>query len=227
VTPPPAPEAVEPPKPLVHPKPIIKEENAPALATAKPKPKPKPTPPKPKVKVDLHLADGPAPTPTPEKPKPKHLRKTPPPSAIAHEDDTDRDAPDSETSGLSKEQIAARLGKKLEEEGVTHAEKSGISGSADGHENSFSDFYASIHDQFMNKWQAPGTDDPNAAQPIIQIHVEKDGRVPPDRVVLLRSSGNAADDESALDAARSLGYLLQPLPDGCPPDITLNLKLTQ
>ena len=62
---------------------------------------------------------------------------------------------------------------------------------------------------------------------MVKIHVEKDGRVPPELVTLEQSSGNQAYDQSALDATRSLGYLLQPLPDGCPPDIHINFKLTR
>lgn len=221
---PPAPAAVQPPPPEpVHPKPVIKDETAPAVVPSKPKPKP--APPKPKIKVDLHLTDGP--TPVTDKPvhKPKHVKKTPPP-ATDRSDAPDRDASSPENMGLSKEQIAQRLGKKLEAAGVTSATRLGTSGAADGHNNPFADFYASIHDQIMNKWQEPNQDDQQAIDPVVQIHVESDGRVPAERVTLIRGSGNQAIDDSALGAARSIGYTLQPLPDGCPPDISITFKLT-
>jgi TonB family protein len=214
VTPPPPPRtAVQPPP--VPPKPVIHEENAPALATSKPKP-PAPK----KIKVDLHLAAGPAPVA-----KPKHAKKKPAPVADDRQNEPERDASNPENMGLSKEQIAARLGQKLEAAGVTHSDKFGTSGAADGHANPFADFYASIHDQVMNKWEEPNQDDAQATDPVVQIHVEKNGRVPPEQVSLLRGSGNQAIDDSALSAARSLGYTLQPLPDGCPPDISITFKL--
>ena len=40
--------------------------------------------------------------------------------------------------------------------------------------------------------------------------------MPAERVKLIHSSGNPAFDQSALDAARGMGYTLQPLPDGLP-----------
>jgi TonB family protein len=225
-TPPEPPQTAPPPSavvepPSVAPKPVIHDETAPSLAQAKPKPK---KPPKPKVKVDLHLADGPM--PAAEKPvKPKHHKKPVQPPADDRQDA--RDAADSDNMGLSKEQIAARLGDKLKAAGIDNATQTGVSGSHDSHASEFSDFYASIHDQVMNKWENPNIADPQAVNPVIQIHVEKDGRVPVEGVTLLQSSGNPTIDDSALAAARSLGYLLQPLPDRCPPDISITFKLAQ
>ena len=224
VTPPaPAPAAVQPPPPDAT-QPKIIQPQAPTLV-AKSKPKP-PKPVKPKIKVDLHLVDGPTPDVTTPAKLHKHVKK-PTVTPTEHHDETDRDAASADNMGLSKEQIAARLGEKLDEAGVSHSNVVGASGAADGHKNDFSDFYASIHDQVMNKWQEPNLDDSSAANPVVQIHVEKDGRVPPEQVTLLRGSGNQAIDDSALGAARSLGYLLQPLPDGCPPDISITFKLTR
>jgi outer membrane biosynthesis protein TonB len=222
VTPPPT-AATEPPPDETAPK--IIENNAPVLAHPKPKAvKPKPKP-KPKIKVDLHLADAPTP-PTPTPPKHKHVvKKTPPPSDQSDAPDRDTSSPDN--MGLSKDEIAQRLGEKLKAAGVDNSEKTGVSGSTDGHQNSFADFYAAIHDQVMNKWQEPNLDAAQAVNPVVQIHVEKDGRVPPEQVVLLRGSGNQAIDDSAINAAKSLGYLHEPLPDGCPPDISISFKLSQ
>jgi TonB family protein len=204
------------------PKPIVKADLQPVLRE-------KPiTPPKPKVKVDLKLADGP--TPVVEKPvvKPKpHLKK---PVAVVKPSDADapdRDAdaaPDSH--GLSREQVAEQLGKKLADAGVKDETKVGVSGAANSQANSFADFYAMIHDQVMDKWQHPSELQDNIVDPVVQIHVEKDGRVPPESVTLVKSSGDQACDDSALTAAKNLGNLLQPLPDGCPPDISITFKLT-
>jgi outer membrane biosynthesis protein TonB len=201
----------------VQPKVVIKEENAPSVAVAKPKPKPKPVK---KVKVDLHLVELPA-DGDESAPAPKPHRKTP---TLDRDHIADDDAPD--TSGLSKDQIAARLGKKLEAAGVSHADHTGPSGDPNGTSNPFADFYASINRQTMDKWQNPDAADQQAVNPVVEIHVEKDGRVPADRVYLKSGSGNQAIDESALNAARSLGYTLQPLPDGCPPDISITFELS-
>lgn len=225
VQPPPQPVAVKPP-PVPVPQPVeppVVKTDVPQLVPDKPVPKP---PQKVKVKVDLtQLVDG----PVPDKPvvKPKHHKK---PVAVAPTDDNapDSDAPSNPNStGLSKEQIAQQLGKKIEESGATNAEKIGKSGSANSHANSFADFYDSIRDQAYSKWKYPNLADETANSPVVTIHVEKDGHVPPDQVVLTQSSGNAAYDQSALAAAKSLGYLYQPLPEGCPPDISINFKLTR
>jgi outer membrane biosynthesis protein TonB len=216
VTPPPVAKAQPPPDEA---KPIIHEDNAPKLVSV---PKPvKPKPAKPKIKVDLTLADGPAAEKTP--PKHKHPKK-PAPTPADKEDDADASTPDS--AGLSKMQVASLIGKKIAAAGVANATKTGISGAADGRTNPFQDFYQSIHDQVMDKWQEPNQDSADATNPVVQIHVEKDGRVPPESVELLHGSGNQAIDDSALGAARALGYTLQPLPDDCPPDISITFKLT-
>jgi TonB family protein len=214
--PPPTSQAVQPPKPL-HLKPIIKPD-APLIAEDKPKPaKPKP----PKVKVDLNLVD--APTTAADKPvtKPKtHPKK--PVEKPAH-DETDN--PDS--TGLSRDEIAKQLGEKLEAAGIKNGVYSGPSGSANSHASAFADFYASIRDQVMSQWESPNLTDASAVNPIVEIHVDKDGRVPPESVRLTRSSGNETYDDSAVAAARGLGYLHEPLPDGCPPDIPITFKLTR
>jgi TonB family protein len=228
--PPPTHAEVKPPKPVeprpapVKPTPKIEP---PAMVSDKPillpKPvPPPPKPPKPKVKVDLTLADG----PTTDKPvtKPKEHKK---PAVKPDESKADDDAEKATSSGLSKEEIAAKLGDKLDEAGVSSATHTGISGAANAHPNDFSDFYASIRDQVMSQWQSPNLADETAVNPIVQIYVEKDGHVPPDSVHLIQSSGNPTYDDSAVAAAKSLGYLHEPLPDGCSPVIPITFKLTR
>ena len=105
--------------------------------------------------------------------------------------------------------------------------RTGQDGAEQSQANQFQDFYNSVRDQVMSKWEHPDVLDPSAVDPEVVIHVELDGRVPAESVMLTRSSGNQAYDDSALAAAKSLGYLLQPLPDGCPPDIHITFKLTR
>lgn len=222
VKPPPAPTP-----PPVEPKPVIKPD-APLIAHDTPAIKPpKPAPPKPKVKVDLtQLVDGPAvaddkPVVKP-KPHKKHVEKTTTDTATAQDTTSTPD-----NSGLSKAEIAAKLGQKLEAAGIKDAVNIGASGSDHTQANPFADFYASLRDQVMSKWTSPNLTDETAVNPVVQIHVEADGRVVPESVTLQRSSGNQSYDDSALAAARSIGYTLQPLPDGCPPDISITFKLTR
>jgi TonB family protein len=228
--PPPA-AAFQPPAPpvikQVQPKPVIEEPDAPTVVQEKTVTPPKPVTPKPKVKVDLNLADGPVPlTNKPLKPTPSHLKKTVTTTETANA--TDRPAVASpDDTGLSREEIAKKLGQKLQAAGVANATHIGPSGSEHAQANPFADFYLSVRDQVMSKWERPNLDDESAINPEVRIHVENDGRVPPESVTLVRSSGNPAYDDSALAAARSLGQLLQPLPDGCPPDISITFKLTR
>jgi TonB family protein len=218
---PPQPKVQKVQPPESKPPPILKP-NAPVQATP-PKPKPKPKPPAPpKVKVDLTLADAPdTDEPPPPKPKAKVHPKKP-----AHKADADA-ATSEETQGLSKQEVAQKLGDQFKDSGTEKADKTGIDGAAHVKQSDFADFYSSIHDQVMNKWTVPNAVDETAVDPVVQIHVDKDGRVPPDLVRLKRSSNNPAFDQSALEAARGMGYTLQPLPDGCPPDISITFNLRQ
>jgi TonB family protein len=225
VTPPtPTPTAITKPAPEPSPvEPVVKSD-APALIPDKSVPA-KPAPPK--VKVDLTLQDGPTPVKHVAKPKP-HLKKPVQATATDNANAPDRDAPSNPNStGLSKEEIAQKLGEKLQAAGVDSAVNPGTSGSEHAQENPYQDFYLSVRDQVMSKWTSPNLSDETAVTPEVTIHVEKDGRVPADQVTLTRSSGNQAYDDSAVAAAKSLGYLLQPLPDGCPPDIHINFKLNR
>jgi TonB C terminal len=228
VTPPkpgtPPPVAVKPPPVPAPFIPIVKSD-APSLVPDKTPVKP--PPPKPKVKVDLHLVDGPT-SETPPKPVKTHPKK--PAKNPDNIDDPDKNDSTSKTTttGLSKEQIAERLGDKTEAAGVKNAVKNGKSGSPNSTSaKPFGDFYDAIRDQVMSQWESPNLSDETAVNPIVHIHVEKDGRVPPESVYLQRSSGNPTYDDSAVAAAKGLGYLHEPLPEGCPPDIPITFKLTR
>jgi outer membrane biosynthesis protein TonB len=224
--PPPPPTATAPTKPVTPPPAIVPPPKPVALTQDKPlvKPPPKPTPPKPappKVKVDLTLADGPT-TPL-EKPKPKvhHKKLVVKPTEDSHDEDVSEKA---DSAGLSKEQIAEKLGEKLDASGVKNATKTGTSGSANSHQNQFSDYYLMIAQQIDDQWLIPNVAAEMTSNPLVHIYVEKDGRVPPEKVYLMRSSGNSAYDDSAVSTAKNFGYLREPLPDGCPPDISINFK---
>ena len=176
--PPPTPEAVKPTPPpqptALNPLPPNRSSNPEPLApppdkpvTIKPPP-PKPAPPpKPKPKIALSKADltevdtsasahGITTKPSPWSKKPskevpdKHLPKT------------DTSSPD--TTGLSKDQVAAKLASELKHSGVENAPATGPSGAENSHASDFSAFYLSVRDQVMNKWQHPNLDDATADQ---------------------------------------------------------------
>ena len=192
------------PAPTAKPPPIIKDDAREQAPPVKPKPV-KPTPPKvakaepakPKIKVDLsHLVDAPdTDEPTPVKAKPKvHPKKT-----THTEEKPARDAVESENDGLTRPpRWPASWARSWRPRAPTRARRPGPNGSTHSKANEFADFYQSIHDQVMSKWSVPNTVDDTAIDPIVRIHVEKDGRVPADRVTLERSSNNPAFDQSAL-----------------------------
>jgi len=222
--PPPAPAAVAPPEPpaesptpVIPPAPILKD-NAPPIKKEKPV-KPKPKPAKPKVKIDLHeveRTDATAET----TPKPvKHHAKKPAQKPDDAPDDSDSST---ENTGLSKEQIAEKLGEKLDASGTPNAQKYGASGSPNGHQNDFGEFYATIRDQVHAAWTSPLT--PADVEPYVRMHVERDGHVVPESVRLIKSSGDPAYDQAAIDTVKNLGQLREPLPEGCPPDITIGFN---
>jgi TonB family protein len=218
-TSPPARAPIQPP-PLVKPK-------APPLALDKPAKPVKPVSPKPKVKVDLTLQDGPASETAKPVVKPKtHVKKAAPKPVTDTNDSPDKPESHPNDSGLSREAVAKALGKKLQNAGTENATKTGTYGAANGHPSPFSDFYNSLSQQIQSKWTPPQLTDTSAVNPIIKIHVEKDGRVPPESVTLAKSSGNQVYDDQAMSAARSLGYTLEPLPDGCDPDISITIDIT-
>jgi type IV secretory pathway VirB10-like protein len=211
VSTPPTPPAIQ-PKPL-PPKPVVKTETPPIDKPI--------TPPKPKIKVDLTLVDGP--TSAADRPKPKHHLKKPVVKP-AEETEAHEAAANPDSSGLSKEEIAEKLGEKLDAAGVKNATKTGASGSSNSHQNQFSAYYLMIAQQVDEQWQIPNVAAEVTSNPLVHIYVEKDGRVPPESVYLISSSGNAAYDDSAVSTAKNFGYLHEPLPDGCPPDISIDFK---
>jgi TonB family protein len=223
----PAQAAIRPPqpKPVVVPPPVIPPSPLPSAVqpAAKPTPvKPKPAPPKPKPKIDLHEVERVDAAASDAPPKPaKHHAKKP----VKNPDDSN-DTADSnpDNTGLTREQIADKLGEKLGESGSHNAEKIGTSGASDGHDNRFAEFYQLIASQVHDAWTSSIDSSTVQVEPIVGIHVENDGRIPADSVHLIRSSGDEAYDAAAVDTVRRIGFLREPLPEGCPPDIRINFN---
>jgi outer membrane biosynthesis protein TonB len=214
-----APKAT-PPAEVKAPTPVpIVNDTAPAIVPVKPAPV-KTAPPKPKVKVDLHeveRADVAAAEPA-KKPVKHHAKKP-----VKKPDDTQDDADSSpDNTGLSKDQIAEALGEKLNASGSNNAQKYGESGAPGGHKGEFDDFYDMIKNQVHDAWNSPMA--PTRVEPYVSMRVERDGRVVPESVHLITSSGDPAYDQAAVATVKNLGYLREPLPEGCPPVITIGFN---
>jgi TonB family protein len=221
--PPPIPKIVTPPaeiKPPLPP-PLSKDALAPVVPAQPTPPKPA-TPPKPKVKVDLHEVERTdvADTETHAKPVKHHAKKP----AKKSDDSADEADSSPDNTGLSKEQIAKKLGEKLNASGSHNAVKSGASGAPEGHDNRFQDYYDLIGQQVHDEWNSPNASSAVQTEPLVEIYVERDGRVPPESVRLLRSSGDPAYDDDAIATVKRIGYLREPLPEGCPPVIHINFN---
>ena len=97
--------------------------------------------------------------------KPKVHKKP----VVKPEDTQDQDqdaAAKSESSGLSKEQIAAKLGEKLDAAGVKDANRTGISGSVNAHPDDWRESVALL-EQIRNRW-------PEALEAMVGLRVAPD-----------------------------------------------------
>lgn len=130
-----------------------------------------------------------------------------------------------EGSDLDASTVASRLGSTLKSAGVTDSVLVGVSGSEGGNGGEFSDFYNLIRNQMMNAWNQPIQFAGKHFVAQIQITVEKDGQI--SNVALGRSSGNGIFDASAMEAARQVKKISASLPEGCPPNISVNFRLTE
>jgi outer membrane biosynthesis protein TonB len=215
---------VIPPTPAPKPPPILKDDAREQAPPVKPHPPKvaKVEPAKPKIKVDLSQLVN-----APDTDEPKPAKAKPHPKKVHHTEEHHEDAVESENDGLTPAQIAAKLGAKLEAEGTDKGTTTGPDGSTHSNNNDFAEFKNLIHDKVMSEWSVPNSVDPTAVDPLVRIHIDKDGYVPPDSVSLERSSNNLAIDQSALEAARKLGHLSEPLPDGFPPDTSISFNLQQ
>ncbi len=79
-----------------------------------------------------------------------------------------------------------------------------------------------IGQQIHEEWNSPMVS--VEMEPLVGMHVERDGRVPPESVHLIRSSGSPSYDDSAVATVKRLGFIREPLPEGCPPDMTINFN---
>lgn len=220
VEPAPAPTPVKPRptklvvKPTPAPEPVAKQEPkpeppAPKKKVEKPKPKAvaKTEPQKPekkkkkKIKVSLKTVKRPESKTTKSEPVKVALRTTPKPEDVMAK----LDAVMKKAGSISAPNLASR------------------SGSQNGTDNDFSDYYRLIRDQMFGAWKHPRHLLGQGLSTIIQIELTSSGNVKD--VQLVRSSGNDEHDATALAAVRSVSKIRRPLPEGMDPRVEINFRL--
>lgn len=205
-TPAPQPPKSAPPKLVVKPSPQPE-------AKAKPKPEPekqpkvaikkeKPAPAKPKKKkIEVTLKEVTRPAPSKSKPVKVAVRTTPRPEEVMAK----LDAVIQKAGSLAAPNLAAR------------------SGSQDGSDNNFSDYYRLIRDQMFGAWSHPRHLLGRGLSTIVQIELTPSGKIM--EVRLIRSSGNDEHDASALAAVRAVPQIRRPLPEGMDSRVEINFRL--
>jgi TonB family protein len=130
-------------------------------------------------------------------------------------------------SGESASEIASRLGKGLSQAGVTGAVSvktpgGGENGSGRGTSNAAAAYYALIREQMYGAWVDAVQFTGQKWIATIKIEVESDGRI--SHVSLVKSSGSAVFDESALAAARQVRKINRPRPEGMDGTISVDFE---
>jgi TonB family protein len=181
----------EPPKPKPEPPKPKPEPPKPKPEPPKPKPeppKPKPEPPKPKVETPKPKAETPKPKPEPPKPEPKPQPQPAPSSA--------RDA----LARIASEELST----------TTSAQPAAATATASEMSASFASL---IQQTVVNYWSRPPSAR-NGMEVELAVQLIPTGEVV--SVSIVRSSGNSAFDNSAVNAVRKAGAFpeLQQLPSG-------------
>jgi TonB family protein len=119
--------------------------------------------------------------------------------------------------------VASSLAEALNSSGATKS-IGGVAVGGGGSSGEFSAFYKVIQEQMYQAWLPPKELVGFKQGTAVQIRVAPDGTIL--EASILTSSGNVLFDQSALAAARKVGKLPQPRPEGCPEFITVNFRLT-
>ncbi len=241
--PPPASRPPPEPTPTSTPPPAVKTPAAEApsqIPLAKTPPKPTPTP-KPKPAPAPEANEAPASEAPPAKPKIKvNLKEVTRTSAGAVASNPPNARPDGADggTGLSAADVRAKLGQGLQQAGIgtgTGFGKGaggpagsggmgvGASGVPGGLGGQYADYFTLIRDQMYAAWDQPIALVGKGLQTQVAIVIEKDGRI--SSVALHRGSGNPEHDATALAAARRVGRIRRPLPDGLDGQVTVNFRL--
>lgn len=206
-TPEPPSEPIEPPNDFAPPAP------APPKKTVPPKTSKPSEPKKPQIKVNLKVESRKNNSTSPSNAPSTSLKKS---------TSTSSSSASSNSSRENAQSIASQLGSALQKSGAGGAVQIGPLSSGGGSGN-FSSYYSLIRKQMYDNWDRPVhlTQKDLSAQ--IKITIEKDGRI--SNVTLVSGSGIRDFDESIMTAAKRVGKIREPLPEGLDHEITIRFKL--
>ncbi len=123
----------------------------------------------------------------------------------------------------SPSEITSRLGSALSKSGTGGAVQIGPISSPGGGSGNFGTYYDLIRKQMFSAWNRPVHLTQKDLSALVKITIEKDGRI--SNVALVSGSGIRDFDESILEAARRVGKIREPLPEGLNHEITIRFKL--
>lgn len=228
VSPPPAPEPTPPavaPEPEVTPAPEPEPQPEPSDFV------PTPTPPKPKPKVEKKPATPPNQPKRPqikvnlkeESRNPNKNSTSPNSKNTSKTTSVKNNSSASSSSQESAQSISQRLGTAIGKSGAGGAVQIGPLSSGGG--GNFASYFALIRKQMYDNWNRPVHLMQKDLGALIKITIERDGRI--SNVSLVSGSGVRAFDESVLAAARRVGKIRDPLPEGLDSQITIRFKLDE
>ncbi len=129
----------------------------------------------------------------------------------------------SSNTQLSSSEITSRLGAALGKSGSGGAIQIGPLSSPGGGTGNFGSYYDLIRKQMFSAWNRPVHLTQKELTALVKITIENDGRI--SNVSLVSGSGIRDFDESIVEAARRVGRIREPLPEGLNHEITIRFKL--
>jgi len=131
-----------------------------------------------------------------------------------------------EGNGLTPSGVKDELSKSLNSLGLDSHLVGPASGGGGGPAGTADQWYYDLIRQAMyGAWTQPSELAGEHLNTKIKIHIAADGTVSDPSIAV--SSGNAAYDASALDAARSVTHLSKPRPDAIPESVNVNFQLME
>ncbi len=129
----------------------------------------------------------------------------------------------STSTQASPSEITSRLGAALGKSGSGGAIQIGPLSSPGGGSGNFGSYYDLIRKQMFSAWNRPVHLTQKELSALVKITIENDGRI--SNVALVSGSGIRDFDESIVEAARRVGRIREPLPEGLNHEITIRFKL--
>jgi len=134
-------------------------------------------------------------------------------------------SPEGEGPGLTASGVAAQLAKSLNGQGLDSHLVGPAGGGGGAAGKADQEYYNLIRQAMYGAWAQPSEFAGQHLNTKVKIHIAADGSVSDPSIAA--SSGNAAYDASALDAARNVTQLSKPRPDTIPEAVIVNFQLME